>query len=697
MALGMRIAQGRRHGVPSLISNLANLLHSGSESAVPLLPVAVYDALKEAARGDEVAFCTWLSRASIADAIAKVWAVREGVTDEAKIMARAYGELVALWVVSDKSTLLDVKEARQKIISDFAAHSPSVNDIRSLIAEITHQVARAGNGMAPREDVKSYIPGNPLDGERMQRVIFYKYRGHLLPSAIFRTSEARDIWTALSQLDKMYVPVENIDFSLVDDFSSKWATCGEDTVIGFYEGRTQHNPAPARSMIAGAVFTMLTCMTKESNLTPGWVSRRRTQFQALIPDIALEDYITQDIIKHFSQMYTKEHVDWNVIYNILVVSWSHLQASGSTSLCWIIEQSANSNITGAANVAEVVSKLTYFDAEHVIQRGIPLANMTALIKLLIAVYRSPFSSINKPPVQLREYADIAALAIIIRKEFFGDGVFAQYRGQAMAMCVNAEVNLKVLAAGVFAMSQDAFGSEASTADFFRKLMESKGHVVKLVNDQAFVIPNKEYKGLTDTSRGEGVSESDTARSRQEEQREEDRAAQLAARADWPRSVKNLPRSTKVFNTEEMIRELETTLTPRALAFRRIMSWAHAHQLQLPLVPIGLSATNVPSAEKQVPEEIAADAKLWGVTIPLDWTQPIPAYTPNTLEQAAKEESYSRGPRASVNTLPQASGGPSYFPPPDTPRPDQPGKIRTPVRFQTLTGDRPVSLQSMESK
>lgn len=120
---------------------------------------------------------------------------------------------------------------------------------------------------------------------------FYLHRGHLLPCPIFENLQARHAWSGLSTLDTDYVELEDIDFTLVDDIAGVWINLPPRGVLGFYEGKAIQNPDKPRGIIAGAVFCYITALTKELNMTPAWVQRRKLQFSGIIPDIIFDNYI----------------------------------------------------------------------------------------------------------------------------------------------------------------------------------------------------------------------------------------------------------------------------------------------------------------------------------------------------------------------------------------------------------------------
>lgn len=80
-------------------------------------------------------------------------------------------------------------------------------------------------------------------------------------------------------------------------------------------------------------------------------------------------------------------------------------------------------------------------------------------------------------------------------------------------------------------------------------------------------------------------------------------ARRTMRAGWPRAARNLPDRAMVVNREDIYTHLETTLTPRARAFKLIMNRMYAAQIQVPLTPMPANAVQVPRPERQIAQDV----------------------------------------------------------------------------------------------
>lgn len=372
-----RLVQARSFGVPSLLANFSNLMSATSESMRPSVLVATGDVMDLIHNAVVDTYITWGSRPLISEALANIWAREQGATDPDQIMARAYGEMIAISDVRDRSSNDDRLRARAHIVRSLKSSPPPANDIRVVVNDIIRLCVTAIADIVDQDVSAPYVP----EGVRVsqQTHMFYKHCGHIIPATLFANANAQEAWMQLSDLARNHVDLANLDFAFVADIQQIWTNMQEHSVLGFYEARATFNIEKTRGMMGGAIFCYLSTLARETNMTSAWIQRRKDQFQDRIPSIPLGNYINDAILKHYARMYVARAAEWNDVYRQMVASWNMLQVSEGLSLAWIIEQSSNNNVTALTTISDVVRKLRFFSYDYLVAKGVPEQNFVAAL------------------------------------------------------------------------------------------------------------------------------------------------------------------------------------------------------------------------------------------------------------------------------------------------------------------------------
>lgn len=198
-----RLVQARSFGVPSLLANFQNLMSATSDSMKPMLLVATGDVMDLVHNALVDSFVTWGSRPLISEALANIWAIEQGATDADQIMARAYGEMIAISDVRDSSSDEDRLRARVNVVRALKSAPPPANDLRVLVNDLLRACSTAVGDLVDLDISNPYIPGAVRVSH--QTYVFYRHGGQIIPHTLFANDPAREAWMNLSTLGRNHV------------------------------------------------------------------------------------------------------------------------------------------------------------------------------------------------------------------------------------------------------------------------------------------------------------------------------------------------------------------------------------------------------------------------------------------------------------------------------------------------------------
>ncbi|DAZ89737.1 TPA_asm: nucleoprotein [Nomada lathburiana mononega-like virus] len=640
--LSERIVQARNKGVPSIVANFSQLMSTSVDAFSPLTLIATGDVLNDEHRGLVPAFITWGARPLIAEVTAQSWATAHGAQDADQVLARTYGELTGINIVRNQNAVDHVVRSRERIMRILRQRCPPVMEIRSLVTDIITKCRNQDDAWADPEDIAAYI-NHPVNASN-QTVTFYKYRGHLVDANIFSNEDSRVKWIQLNRLNNHLVDLEEFDFAIEDNLIELWRGLERDTVLGFYEAKAMQGVEKTRSMMGGAIFSYLATLAKVSNITPAWVQRRKKQFEDRLPGVNFDGYISEPVLKHYARMYTQVDAQWEDIYRQLVVCWSMLQSAEGASLAWIIEQASNNNVTCVMTIADVITRLQFFDIDLVLAKGIPRTNFSYAAIQAGDLLRNPFCSLVKPTVNIRQYADLAYLCTCIKRDHIKDQAFAGYRGQANSMCARTEAELKQIATNMYRMAQEKTDTDMSIQALYKSRCGIEGADLHEIQDDVYIVPRPDAAAAN-------LHLGDDHAEHHREARREAMEQLRQTRIGWPRQAMNLPVGAIRVTRDQMYEALERTASPEARAFKLIMSRLYALQNQVPLATMPGNAVNIPSPVRTIPEDVRDALILWGADIPVEWSLPTPVYIPGQIVGPYPRQFATILPRQSVNVPP----------------------------------------------
>lgn len=642
-----RVFAANRLGVPSVIAGMSHLMSASADSLIPHLLVATGDVLLNLNAEQVLAFTTWAARPLIAEVLARVWARKFGAADEATIIARMFGELVGISNARCRVSIDDLHASRNQIVLTLRRSPPSINEVRSLIHEILLRCRSAGDNIYTADQCRDVI--HPAIELTAQTYAFYEMRGHVIPADIFANEAFRVIWVQLQDPAIEYVDTEGADYEISEEFSHIWANANQNFILGYYEGKAIQSPEKSRSIIGGSIFTYLTSLAKNSGVTPSWVQRRRRMFADRLPGINFDTYITEHTIRHYQRLYGKEDATWEEVYKQLATCWSMLQIPEGIPLTWIIEQASNNHVTCLTTIADVVTKLKFFDSDMLIGQGIPVGNFEAALTQVRDLMRNPFCSVVRPTVQLRQYADLAYLCAYIKRELLRDEAFVGYRGSPATSCTLSAQELQTIARSIHQITVRKQSAGVDLVSLYSNTLQAD-HQVKEINGEVFVIPIRENPVNHDDGEAGPHGHHDH------------HAGEVPypinnARAGWPPAAMNLPAGTRKVTDASMFDAITEAMSPRARAFTALMHRMYALQVQVPLTAIPENSVTVPSPLRSIPVAVRDQLNVWGIGVPQEWGGDEPRYDPAPdAEHTVREEFIVVVPRPAVIYLPADEEG-----------------------------------------
>lgn len=640
-SLARRTFAANKLGVPSIVAGMSQLMSSAGDSLIPYLLIAMGDVAATPLHNDMVAFTTWAARPLIAEALARAWARQYGATDDSVIYARAFGEMVAIHCARGKTTLNDVTAARNHVLQILLHAPPTVNEFRSLISDIVSKCRATVDAQYNQDYCKGVItPARPLSSQTFK---FYEMRGHVIPVTMFANLEFRNKWMALCDPDIDRVDLADVEIDIDEHFTNLWGRANADFILGYYEGKAIQNPDKPRALAAGAVFSYITALAKNSGVTTGWVQRRKRVFSDRLPGVNLDAYVSEHVVRHYIRLYTNEDCTAEDVYRQLVTCWSMLQIPEGVPLAWIIEQSSNNHVTCLTTIADVVTKLKFFDCDLLMNQGIPEPNFVAALEQAKDLMRDPFCSIIKPTVLLRQYADLAYLCTYIKRDILKDEAFMGYRGSPSSFCTLAGQEIQAIGKNLYQITAKQQAAGADIATLYSNLVAGRHHV-REITGELFLVPREGHVQAINEAGGHDQPRDDIL------QRED--------RGHWPQAARNLPAGTTRLDESVMVTALKEAMSERAKAFNFLMNRMYSLQVQVPLTLIPENSITVPSSKRAIPAVVAEKFQIWGIHIPEEWRREVPAYVPNPSDRNQVQEQYIVCP-----PRPVANNPPAQQPPP----------------------------------
>ncbi|XP_078043097.1 uncharacterized protein LOC144473258 [Augochlora pura] len=262
MILAQKLASCRAVNISGL---WANVIAATTPGCTPMLPVATEDVLDVAHIQQLSAMYTWMGRPMIAESIANEWSVRNGVRENDRILARAYGEMMCIKMVKDRVTLEHKNSARREVLNILRRQTPKIRDLRLLITDIINDCAKCSELLVTEQECRLYIPAGT--SVTMQVLKFSQRHGHLIPTGFLANDEARAVWADLSGMVMRRVNLADLQIDIVADVKAIWVGLPDRAILGYHEAKVIQMTPRARCLMLAVMFTYVATLSKSSNVT----------------------------------------------------------------------------------------------------------------------------------------------------------------------------------------------------------------------------------------------------------------------------------------------------------------------------------------------------------------------------------------------------------------------------------------------
>lgn len=173
--------------------------------------------------------------------------------------------------------------------------------------------------------------------------------------------------------------------------------------------------------ILEAMFVSLASFTKGDNATSDWIQKRLNQFRRTDKAFDAIKTPTHALISRFSSIYLPNKVTEAQYCEVLRLHYQKFRTTVKSTRrflgfperfleagCWLVEQAPGLNCAPLQAIAELITKrrlsycilLNLFPIEH---------ELVAVCRAMYTKIRSPFASIKRPTVPVRQYPTLAFL------------------------------------------------------------------------------------------------------------------------------------------------------------------------------------------------------------------------------------------------------------------------------------------------
>ncbi|XP_069363445.1 uncharacterized protein [Maniola hyperantus] len=340
-----------------------------------------------------------------------------------QVTALMYCEMTMSCVGEVGSPETELTQAQNIIKAMLRATPPTQADVKTTFTKLWEKIEQYDSELNFEvESIDGLTDRFPQITGRFinQRKYFALASGaHAFDPNCIQPESLRLVWAELQEAAGSPVNMEiteenraamNIDY---DSFVTNWKQASLPELCAYHEAFASAHRTQMERHLIHALFTCLAHLSKGQNKTSSWVENlfKRVQENMVgLPDL---EYA---VVVEFSKMHAGSKLTNEAIFAALAASFKCLEDTPAASLCWIIEQAAASNITGAHTVADIVSKMLYFPLDNITRSTVPKPQFASLVLLAMHIMVNRFGSLAGPPVPVKEYADLAHLALVIYKK-----------------------------------------------------------------------------------------------------------------------------------------------------------------------------------------------------------------------------------------------------------------------------------------
>lgn len=193
------------------------------------------------------------------------------------IIAKARGELTATHMVVDQIRLEDANNAATRIARILQSEGPPINLLNQTISSIIRICSGSFNFILPNDsDAHMYIAGLNAQMQISQQTYdFHVAFAHAIPPSFFANRESQNTWSSLCNVMIHYTPLAEFDATLGPNIPELWVRLPALQLFAIYDAIGRSNIEHAKNFYAGSALVYIASLCKETNVTPGWLSRRK--------------------------------------------------------------------------------------------------------------------------------------------------------------------------------------------------------------------------------------------------------------------------------------------------------------------------------------------------------------------------------------------------------------------------------------
>nr|WPR17561.1 MAG: nucleoprotein [Beetle aliusvirus] len=621
--------------------------------------------------GNNVAWVMMQSLGPLAELMSREWVNSARGRTDSQRMAYMFGQLTSTWMIEDH-TLPATAEARRYIQETCLMNPPNMDSINHVGRYAIDIFNKEKNELVqvPADTFRSqlYIPNNmnpPINIPPMVNRMFlrlWERNLHNLSIDIFDG----DFATLLGQVrnldvDPLPIP-DNLVVTVSPHLVANWINLNVDYKLAFYEilGMARHDHYNAH--VASASFVALAVLIKQGNLTDAWLEKRVDRLSKELQSLDLTGMITTDIIGHFNVMFPVSQMTPDEVYYGVMAQYTLWDSLRIESIKWILEQSILHNTASANALSSVIMKTKSLNIDLLLIQ-VPTIEFTNLCTLVGNAIYDRFCTIIKPPVTVREYADLAFIGIVIAfKRLEPSKTQNQFAGKPDMMASLPYEQLIDIAAKISEISSaieaDTINAVSIAKDFLHDYTIIDGQ-----NRDVFLIPKssqpacpnvQQWSDYVSTAlnrrqivqgagdlftgiqshyfrkqqnlaqakvRGEAQNVIDDLTRELEDLEEQ---VTLERRSQWGRKFQTLPLTANRMTHLGLHQMLLNNQSTMAQAFRNLMIEFHNLGLQRPLAILEGDRINPDQRRYKLSDQVLADLTTMRVTIPDEWRRdPVP--------------------------------------------------------------------------
>lgn len=583
------------------------------------------------------------------------------------VLATSAGQLTASWMVEGEGSIEDQMFALDHVLKMIKTVAWGATELTHCYRYLANQsrTNAAFTRLVTREELMEslhvtndrYFDWNLPDQISYQKAEWIKMGGNAIPVDFLADDTARFMFTALSEPDGERVIIPNdIVLDIIGDVPrvATWDRLEDEQVLALLHVAGIRDRVTTDTNIVSCLMLSILHLTKSSNVTENFITRRVEQLLQIFSGLNLEGVLTREAVIKYGQRFPCRNINADKVYEILVAYNSYFKSKNINPIVWIIEQSAASNVSSALAVANMVVKNAQAPFNR-ISAYIGHDQIGTWASLVGELSYDRFCSIIDPPYTIAAYPDLAYLGIRVEFGANRPGVTGGgYQGRPDTRARLSKNNLDALAETI--MNYGSVEMESALSLKNDLAARYQNHKVLEIQGYFYVIPQDNAEAPED----------------------EVRAAEEANRVGWPRVMRNATRGTirlspgeaaaavqALEGNMEWFDALQTVATTMiALSRQEVMPEIPEHQV------------NAVQRRTRLQQGLIASIRLLGGQIKPEWSQAPPQIASKVVDHG--DHRFNRYVRTYWGAVRRGGAGANYGSP-SNPRSRSPSPNTSPPR------------------